>query len=211
MADFQKLRDMRLKLYAMSDWTANGIAEPPERTAYIKRHKLDEIEIEARAGIFAVTLCSFPGISSLTGQPFFQFSEDGVPSAVIEVLDEDGETVIDLVAWPLLEPAAFATAIGNSDILGASNMRIKTRNPLQIHSTALAWLKAGCTGCVIVNPSFAGCWFGKFCQRDLIVEDLSHGLEVEKILKHRLSDKAFIPPFDMKKLLVPMQQKARAA
>ena len=56
-------------------------------------------------------------------QDRFDFSDEGVPSAIIEVLDGDAETVLDLIAWPLHEPATFASTLGQAEEPGLWQFR----------------------------------------------------------------------------------------
>ena len=53
----------------------------------------------------------------------FEFCDDGIPVAVCEVLGDDAETVIDLVAWPIMRPDKFATALGAAGGLGADQAK----------------------------------------------------------------------------------------
>ena len=213
MIDVPKLRLMQRELYIRADWMANGVSEPPERITYVKMHNLKLDEIQAHAGLFGVCLCIFPGLSNSTGLPCFHFCCDGVPSAVVEVLDEDGKTVLDLLAWPLAEPEAFATAVGNADVVGATNMRSTAycpfTQPLWVHRTPLGWIKAACKGCVIINPSYAGYWLRK-CNRQILAEDLDHGRELRGMLQKKFITKTPLPEFDMSGLLFPAHC-ARAA
>ena len=214
LIDWHKLHTMQKELYARADWVANGVSEPPERIAYVKKHTLTLDEIEAHAGLFGVCLCVFPGLSNSTGLPSFYFCPDGVPSALVEVLDEDGVTVLDLLAWPLAEPADFATAVGNADIVGAANMRSTTRHPfhqpLLVHRTPLDWLKNTCRGCVIVNAEHAGHWLRK-CNRQILAEDLEHGRELKEILQKKFTTQSPLPEFDMRNLLIPTATMRSAA
>ena len=87
-------------------------------------------------------------------------SEDGVTvAAVIEAYGSDGETVADLVAWPIDHPNRVRTMFGRCDMLGAWNIfnpvTYAFDKPLMVYCTALAWLQAGCRGCVILDPPSA--------------------------------------------------------
>lgn len=168
-----RLAHMRQELYARADWMANGVSEPPERISYRKQHSLKMDEIEAHAGLFAVCLCMF-GQSNITGLPTFHLSDDGEPSAIIEALDADGKTILDLIAWPLRAPLEFATALGNMELLGAFNILGKISSPLMMHWTPLSWIKADCKGCVVLNPEHAGHWIQKYCRTKVVAEDLEH-------------------------------------
>lgn len=182
---------MRRELYAQAEWT-------PESSDCVKAHGLDLDCINAHTGLFAVCLCQIAG-------PNFDFFPDGVPAAVIEVLAEDGATVVDLVAWPLDAPDRFATACGEADILGIANMRNPATyaggKPLAIHRTPLAWLKAGCSGCVVLNAAWGGVWLSR-ATGPLLAEDLAHGRELRRVMPKG---------FDTRRLLVPLDSMRRAA
>ena len=188
---------MRRHLYDTGAWNT-------EASEYVKRHNFDLGEINGQT-LFAVCLCQHTGISNVTGIPAFDFFPDGVPAAVIEVLAEDAVTVIDLVAWPLHAPDMFATAIGEADMLGILGMKSTPRcrftEPLQLHRTPLNWLKAGCRGCVVLNPRFGGYWLRR-CDRHILTEDLAHGRELKAMLSKGTPGLP-LPPFDMNRLLVP--------
>lgn len=186
-----KILLMRKHFYDTGDWT-------PEASAYVKEHKLDLDEINAHTGLFAVCLCQHTGISNVTGLPTFDFFPDGVPAAVIEVLAEDAVTVIDLAAWPLHAPEFFATAVGEADMLGISNMRstrgCKFSGPLKVFRTPHNWLKAGCQGCVVLNPRYGGYWLRR-TNREILAEDLAHGRELRAILKQEFKfEREFLRP-----------------
>lgn len=194
-----KILLMRRDLYAQGDWT-------PEASAYVKDHALNLQEITAHAGHFAVCLCQIAG-------EHFDFFPDGVPTAVIEVLSDDAMTVIDLVAWPLQAPDRFATAVGEADMLGIPNMRSTARckfmGPLKVYKHPLNWLMAGCRGCVVLNPRYGGYWLRR-CNRDILAEDLNHGRQLKAMLSTGIPGLP-LPPFDMKRLLVPVHNMVRAA
>lgn len=173
--------------YTVAGWT-------PEAADYVKAHALDLDQIAANAGMFAVCLAQ---VCAHETPAQFDFSPQGVPAGVIEVLAENGETIIDLCAWPLNAPERFATAVGEADMLGIGAIRNPATyahgRPLQVHRTPLGWLKANCQGCVILNREWGGHWLRK-AHGPLLAEDLQHGRELRRLLG---------PRFDVKRLLVP--------
>jgi hypothetical protein len=106
---------------------------------------------------------------------------------VIEVLGEDDETVIDLCAWPLNRPSTFGTVLG-CDALGMA----RVVNPatwafgevLKIHKTPLDWIKAGCSGCCILNHRHAACWLRE-ALGPIAVEDIEHARQLDAVLNLR--------------------------
>lgn len=165
----------------------------PECRAYLKRTGLKLSTIIAHAGFLTVTLAKFYGGNS--GDRAFTVDQDGTPAAVIEALlfDHGREQVTaDYVAWPLTDPESFATAMGvndGADVLGPQNMVQRRGSPLLVHRTPLAWLQAGCEGCVLLKPG-ARHWLHR-AGGPFIAEDADHGLELRDLLganalRHRI-------------------------
>ena len=84
---------------------------------YVRAEAIDLTATYPFIGILAVTRVKlFPGRR-------FDFDDDGIPAAVCQVISDDAETVVDLVAWPLHQPSKFATALGVADGLGTDQVR----------------------------------------------------------------------------------------
>lgn len=160
----------------------------PELFQYIRKHRLDVATVTAHAGYINIALAAFMADT-------FLFDSDGEPAVVIEALlfDLDREQVTaDLVAWPVGDPEAFATAMGSNDgaaILAPQNMVQRRGEPLEVHRSPLAWIKAGCSGCVALKPA-ARHWLHK-AGGPLIAEDAEHGRELRELLganalRHRI-------------------------
>ncbi len=149
---------MRRRLYEIGDIS-------PEFLHYTRSLGLDHGTIQAHAGVLAVVLAEFH--YDEIGHPRFTFDPDGIPTAVIEVIlfDQNREPYIaDLVAWPLHDPGSIATALtasGGTAVLGAVNMPQRGRTPLRVHPTPLAWILAGCEGCVPLNEAGGRYWLDK--------------------------------------------------
>ncbi len=160
----------------------------PELFQYIRKHRLDLAMVQAHAGYLNIALAAFMADT-------FLFDSDGEPAAVIEALlfDHDREEfTADVVAWPVHDPWAFATAMGDRDgaaVLGPQNMVQRGGQPLVVHRTPLDWLQAECTGCVLLKPA-AGEWLLK-AGGPFIAEDAEHGRELRELLganalRHRI-------------------------
>ena len=183
----------RQQFYQRADWT--------KATAdYVAEHDIDLAAVNAYAGLITVTDCTFPGNGHFT-----LADEGGKAAAVIEVLDEDDETIIDLAAWPVDRPDAFATMF-DADALGMA----RVVNPatwafggvLNVWRTPLRWLQAGCQGCVILDHRNVASWLRE-ALGPIEVEDVEHAKQVEAMLN--------LPPWPRKQILVPRSPERRAA
>jgi hypothetical protein len=89
----------------------------------------------------------------------FEFDEElGEPGFVMAVHAADGESVIDLVGWPVRRPEAWGTYFGFAGLLGgdaAVNPASFVEAPCPIWSTPLALMQSGLNGCVVLNPRLA--------------------------------------------------------
>ncbi|WP_395664217.1 hypothetical protein [Aestuariivirga sp.] len=176
----ERLAFMRRESLRVGGWS-------PEFRSYLRRHHIDLETCNAHCGYFNVALVKF--WTGNDGDRSFTFDPDGQPAAIIEALlfDDDKEPfTADLVAWPLNAPGEFVTAMGlndGADVLGPVNMVRRAGVPLVLHRTPLAWLQAGCQGCVPLKPG-ARHWLAK-AGGPFVVEDVDHGLELRDLLEDR--------------------------
>ena len=87
----------------------------------------------------------------------FSFADDGngVTAIVMMVAAVNGESVQDLIAWEPMRPRRVFRYLGAADALGLDQLG----NPasyldgqaLPVHLSPLDWLKAGCTGIVVLD------------------------------------------------------------
>ena len=101
---------------------------------------LRRIFIEERSGLFEID------------------DELGEPAFVMAVHAVDVETVIDLIAWPVMRPEAFGSYFRYAGLLGGDavvNPASFTEAPCPIWATPLAWLRGDLHGCVVLDPSMA--------------------------------------------------------
>ena len=175
------LQRLRAELYETSEVSL-------EHVEFVRSEKLNLQAVEAHAGVLVVRpVRFFPNRT-------FDLAINGVLSVVIEVFDDDDETVIDLVAWPVNRPEKFATAFGYAEALGLAQVcdpeTYVDGQPLRIHQTPLAWVKAGCNGVVILRETSAFLWLPR-ALGNLAAEDLAHGQRVARLL-HSFFDPARI-------------------
>jgi len=147
-----------------------------------------DIDINAIAGF-----CGSPTVLSITLLPNMLFDlpdhgADSVEGVVIEARGEDGETVIDLVAWPVADPSDVRTLLGQSPMVGLSaaldNSTYVLGRPLIMHRTPLAWLQADCEGAAVVVPQLAARVFLEIADIGgrLGAEDFDHARELRRHL-----------------------------
>jgi hypothetical protein len=174
--------------------------EPSEEwLTYVRNNAIDVATVCRFAGILAVTHCIFFGRR-------FDFIEPGEreaePAAVIEALGDDAKTVVDLVAWPIEAPGRFASLFGDVAMLGADRVDSPASYfggaHLQLYRTPLAWLQAGCSGAVIVDPFGAEIVLGR-ALGPVAGEDVDHAREIQKLTR--------LPP---QRVLAPLRRRAAA-
>lgn len=153
---------------------------------FLADEELDLEAVEACAGSLSLARCAF------TPPPRrFRLDPTGEVAAIIEVLEvAAGERwLVDLVAWPIDRPSDFATAIGHADILGANQLADPAAffagRPLPVHRTPLTWLRAGCTGVVLLDEKRGGIRLADALGH-LLAEDLHHARAL-----HRAMGRAF--------------------
>lgn len=149
---------------------------------YMQRNDLDQRLIEPFAGVSALAPCH------QTPEPRrFWFADDGDLSLVIEAVDvERGELITaDFVSWPITCPSAVSTAFGRVDLLGADQVDNPASfyggRPLFVHRTPLSWLRAGCSGVVVLDERRAGARLAG-ALGNLLAEDLDHARELHRIM-----------------------------
>jgi hypothetical protein len=150
---------------------------------YVRGQGLDVPTVSRFAGMIAVTACIFED-----NPRRFEFclpkDREAEPAAVIEALGDDAETVIDLVAWPLHAPDRFASLFGDVVMLGADRIANAASYfggaHLQIFKTPLSWLRAGCTGAVVIDPHGAGIVLRR-AVGPIAGEDLQHARALQKL------------------------------
>lgn len=148
---------------------------------FVSEHGLDWDEIEACAGLLAVMPVRFDG-----DRFDFDDGEESEPAIVVEVLGEDGETVLDISAWPAASPARVRTLLGRAPMLGlAAAVNPSTyflERPLCVFRSALDWLRAGGRGCVLLDPR-AGARVLRDAPGRIAAEDTAHAVELRAAIE----------------------------
>lgn len=159
------LLGFRADLYAAAHYSR-------ELASYLAANGLRFTDFAPFVGTMALTRCRY-----FKGRRF-DFDSEGRNSIVIEVLADDGETIIDLCAWPVDVPDKHATACGVAKGLGgwhiANSATYFLDRPLRIWRSPLTWLRNGCQGAVILDESRAGLWLAD-ALGPIAAEDVDHG------------------------------------
>ncbi|MEN3793939.1 hypothetical protein [Fulvimarina sp. MAC3] len=158
---------------------------------YVREHGLNTIRLAEVAGCFTVMRIQPMGDR-------FEFSPDAkTVAAIVEAYGLDGETVNDLVAWPLEQPCRALTLLGRSPFLGAGNVFSASTyafdQPLVCYRTPLTWWGAGCGGVVILDPLNAARILldapGKISG-----EDADHSREIAELVRGLFDPSRFVAP-----------------
>jgi hypothetical protein len=151
------------------------VARPADALAvsrYLSREGVDCHTAYALAGpiVLSEIVFAYGGI--------FSFTLTGEPAFVVIVNDEDAETPVDLVAWSASDPRRFGVYFGDAGVLGADQVLNQASyfrgGLLACHRTPLAWLRAGCRGCIVLRPANARTLLARRLG-PILAEDLRHG------------------------------------
>ncbi len=129
---------------------------------YVQEQGIDPWAVRDFAGATAIVPVYDCGGGMFDFEPHLHCPDEPFNAFVCEVLDSDGETTIDLAAWPINRPELVLTMFGRAPALGLW----EAENPgsyylgksLCMRRTPLEWLVAGCSGSAIITPRLAGRW-----------------------------------------------------
>ncbi len=161
---------------------------------YVRRHGLDLSRIERFAGATAVA----PIIDC--GNRRFEFGDghrDATPGFIVEARGADGETVIDLAAWPLDRPDHPMSMFGRVGLIGVAAAMNPTTyifdKPLVIHRSPIDWLRSGCAGAAMVDPRRAA-WELIDCPGRIAGQDAAHARQLLEIANSVINRSRFVAP-----------------
>lgn len=148
---------------------------------YVRMHGIDLMTVGRFAGS-----CAVIDIVDV-GNHRFDFADNGgVPGFVLEVYGVDGESVEDLICWPLDRPGHVMTALGKAGLVGVwqamAPQSYFMAAAVPIYRTPLRWLQESCDGCAIAAPEVAAQQLIQTPGR-LSAEDQRHGRELVALLK----------------------------
>jgi hypothetical protein len=183
-------------------WDIYQRGPDPDFRAFHREFAVDGSNIGPRCGIvWTQRLQFFPELRRFD----LDYDEPGEPAIVIECIGADGLTRIDLCAWPVGKPAAFALAVGWADLLGLAHLQSPASyfggDPVtHVWRTPERWLYQGCEGVVLLNATSAPPVLAR-APGYLIAEDAAHGRELARLLH---------PFFEPSRILVPQPRRVAA-
>jgi hypothetical protein len=148
---------------------------------YVGRHGLALGRISGFAGAAGI----LPVVDCGGGRFDWDAPGDMIQAFICEAYAEDGESVIDLVAWPLDRPEHVMTMFGRAPLLGLWEVMNPATyyggKPLRMHRTPLEWLQSGCRGAAIVRKEAAApILFG--LDGAIAAADQSHARELHEVI-----------------------------
>jgi hypothetical protein len=160
---------------------------------YARKHGIDLGCVYGFAGLCAV----LPVTDCGNGRFDFRDTADDVEAFVCQALGLDGETCIDLIAWPTTNPRHIMTMFGRAVLVGEwaarSAFTYSFNRPLTLYRTPLEWLQADCNGAAIVDPAKAGRVMADLPGR-IAARDAKHGRELSALIDAAFpKDRVLVP------------------
>lgn len=160
---------------------ASNLLFSPVYAKYAQGHALDIERITYFAGatsVLEIVDC---------GNGRFDFAGNGEPieAFVIDVIDADGETHIDIAAWPVDNPGHVLTMFGRAPLMGMwaalNPASYYMGKPLIMHRTPLEWLMSGCSGAAVLVPDLAARLLIDL-PGPIAARDHQHRLQLQKLM-----------------------------
>jgi len=136
------------------------------------------------------------------GNGRFEFAEArsaaSTQALILEAFGADGETVVDLVGWPLDDPTRLLTAFGRCGLVGLAEAHCGSTYfmgaALDVHLSPRDWLVAGCRGAAIVDPHRAAMQLVEAPGR-IAARNQQHGRQLINLLRSAVdpSTKVVVP------------------
>lgn len=138
------------------------VTTTPAYVAYVHQHGIDPWGVVPHAGVTGIVSIFDCSNGQFDFEPHLHCPDQPFDAFVCEVLDFDGVTTIDLVAWPLDRPNHVLTMFGRAPAVGMWEAENPTSyymgKTLPMRRTPLEWLSAGCSGAAIINNRLAARW-----------------------------------------------------
>jgi hypothetical protein len=181
--------------------TLTELCDPENpRLATIDYCQREGIDVNSVCGCGAVT------VAQVVLLPCWRFDlpdghgAESVPACIIEARAGDGETIIDLVAWPVSDPTDVRTLLGRASMVGlwaALNPETYYLDfPLLMHRTPLDWLRADCNGAAVVIPELTAATFLQIAGMGgrIAAQDFAHGRELRSYLSSMINRVEIVSP-----------------
>ena len=130
------------------------------------------------------------------GNKRFDFDAGGFEALVCDVMGEDGETAVDLIAWPVDDPETVLTMFDRCGLVGAyqafNPASYFDGNPLPVHRTPLDLFRAGYTGAAVAIPRIAARQILDLPGSVLAVNH-RHGIELKTLIETNIRGRVLVP------------------
>ena len=129
---------------------------------------------------------------------WFDPKPGGRLAAWLEIVDQDGDEIVDVAAWTLDQPdrvltfCKAGTALGMPFAADANNYVFDS--PLRVFSSPLAWLQGNCRGIVILDQARAARWLVDVRPPALEVDDWRAGSALRRAIAAATTLRIVVPP-----------------
>ncbi len=165
----------------------------PKYAEYVRTHRLDVDRIRAFAGLSSV----MPIVDCGKGRFDFVGHGEPVEAFVVDVLDFDGETHLDIAAWPLDDPGHVLTMFARAPLMGMwaalNPATYYLGKALVIHRTPLEWLTSGCSGAAVLVPQLAARLLIDL-PGPVAARDMAHGRELLALAESVVDPRRILVP-----------------
>lgn len=130
------------------------------------------------------------------GNDRFDFDPLGIKAVVFEAIGEDGETPIDLVAWPIDFPWQVLTMFGRCGLIGAfyafNPATYYAGSVMPIYRSPVELFRSGSGGAAIAVPQIAARQLIDL-PGPVVAQDLRHGIELQRMLEKNFKGRVTVP------------------
>ena len=121
----------------------------------------------------------------------FDFDPLGIEAVVFEAIGEDGETPIDLVAWPIDCPGRVLTMFGRCGLIGAfcafNPATYYAGSVLPVYRSPVELFRSGSGGAAIAVRQLID------LPGRVVAQDLRHGIELQRMLEKNFNGRVTVP------------------
>jgi hypothetical protein len=113
--------------------------------------------------------------------------DDAGKWSVIQPVAPEGDAILDLVAWHPCAPERWRLMTGQGEALGQREIELQQEvdGPLRVFATPLSWHRAGGRGVCLLRPQWHVAQRLFLFERELIVDCLELGEELDAMLRFR--------------------------